>query len=184
MTNSKSVRPKTYLLSCLLRLLRYGWPVDRLDTWLSAQRGWRLLLVRCVALAPLGLAAGSLWSEGDTLDPAPPQVGALVARLALCTAASFVLASLTLLPPAWRGPARRSDRAWPTWRLTAGFYSLAAELVVSAYESAEPLAWRWHNGWVFPVQLALLGVYGATFAWHLYYLSRLRRLRDHGSTQA
>lgn len=116
-----------------------------------------------------------------TFDPATPQVRALVARMVLCVAASFVLAALTLLPPAWRAPARRPDRAWPTWRLMAALYIFAAHFVVLGYEDAEPLAWRWRNGWVFPLGFALLGVYFAMFAWHAYYLSRLRRLRDRDS---
>jgi hypothetical protein len=167
---------------CLPRSLCYGCPVDRLDTWLNAQRGWRLLLVRCVVSAPVGLAGGALWSQRVTFDPATPQVRALAARMALCTAASFLLAALTLLPPAWRGPARRPDRPWPTWRLIAYLYSFFAGFVVMAYEQAEPLPWRWHNGWVFPVQLALLGVSFVMFVWNMHYLGRLRRLRDHGAS--
>lgn len=155
--------------------------MDRLDTWLSAQHGWRLLLLRGVALTPLGLCGGSLWSSDVTFDPATPQVHALVARMALCVAASFLLAALTLLPPAWRGPARRPDRAWPTWRATAGLYSMEAQFVVAGYEAAEPLAWRWHNGWVFPLQLALVGVFLLMLVWDARYRSRLRRLRDGNS---
>jgi hypothetical protein len=116
-----------------------------------------------------------------TFDPVTPQVRTLLARIALSVAASFVLAALTLLPPAWRAPARRPDRTWPTWRLIAALYILAAQFVVSSYQDAEPLAWRWRNGWVFPLNIALIGVYFAMFAWHAYYLSRLRRLRDRDS---
>jgi hypothetical protein len=154
--------------------------VDRLDTWLSAQRGWRLLLVRCVALAPFGLGAGSLWSNNVTFDPATPQVRAVVARMGLCVVASLVLAALTLLPRSWRRPARRPDRTWPTWRLIAALYSFCAQFAVWACEQAEPLAWRGHNSWVFPLQLAFLGGYFVMFVWNVRYLSRLRRLRDHG----
>ena len=71
--------------------------MDRLDTWLTRQRGSRLLLVRCVELAPLGLGGGSLWSFRVTFDPATPQVRALAVRLALSVAASFVLAALAQL---------------------------------------------------------------------------------------
>jgi hypothetical protein len=115
-----------------------------------------------------------------TFDPATPQVRAMVARMALCVAASFVLAALSLLPRSWRGPARRPDRTWPTWRLIAALYSFCAQFVVWAYEQAEPPAWRWRNGWVFPLQLAFLGVYFVMFVWNVRYLSRLGRLRDHG----
>lgn len=155
--------------------------MDHLDTWLTAQRGSRLLLVRCVALAPLGLVTGSLWSFRVTFDPATPQVGALVARLALCMAASFALAALTLLPPAWRRAVRRPDRPWPTWRLIAQMHAFSATFVLFAYENAEPQAWRSHNrDWVFAVELALLGVSLAMAAWNMVYLRRLqRRPRDH-----
>jgi hypothetical protein len=161
-------------------LLRYGCPVDRLDTWLNAQRGWRLVLVRCVVLAPFGLVGGAMWSDEVTFDPATPQVRAMVARMALCTAASFLLAALTLLPPAWRSPARRPDRPWPTWRLIAYLYTFVAALLVAAYEQAEPETWGWHNhDRVLLLQLALVGVSLVMFVWNARYLSRLRRLRDH-----
>ena len=120
-----------------------------------------------------------------TLDPvATPQVRALFARMALGAAASFLLAALTLLPPAWRGPVRRPDRIVPAWRMTAAFYSFSGSFIVSAYQDAEPLAWRQQHRWIFPVQLALIGVYLAMFAWHLYYVRRLRRLREHGASAA
>jgi hypothetical protein len=156
--------------------------VDRIDTWLNAQRGWRLLLVRCAAAPPAGLAGGALWSQYMTLDAATPQVRSLLARLALCTAASFLLAALTLLPPAWRGPARGPDRRWPTWRLLAYLYSFFAAFVLMAYEQAEPLSWRRHNGWVFPVELALLGASMLMMAWNWRYLARQRRLRERGAS--
>jgi hypothetical protein len=158
--------------------------VDRLDTWLTAQRGSRLLLVRWVALAPFGLGAGSLWSFRVTFDPATPQVRALVARLALCMAASLALAALTMLPPVWRHAVRRPDHPWPTWRLIAQTYIFSAAFVLWAYENAEPLAWRWrsHNkDWVFALQLALIGVSIAMSAWSAVYLRRLQRPRDHGA---
>jgi hypothetical protein len=116
-----------------------------------------------------------------TFDPATPQVRALFARMALCTTAGFLLAALTLLPPAWRGPARRPVFLAAAWRMIVAFCSFYGIFVVSAYEDAEPLAWRQHHRWVSPVQLALFGVYVAMFAWHTYYLRRLRRIRDHGA---
>ena len=153
--------------------------MDRLDTWLTSQRGWRLLLVRCVVSAPVGLVGGAQWSSYLTVDPVTPQVRAMVVRMALCTAASFLLAALTLLPPAWRGSSRRPDRPWPTWRLIVYIYTFFASLLVGAYEQVEPLSWRWHNGWVFPVQLALFGVSAVMLVWNAYELRRLRRPRDH-----
>ena len=156
--------------------------MDRLDTWLTAQRGSRLLLVRCVALAPFGLYVGSLWSFWIIDAPATPQVRALGARLALCMAASFALAALTLLPPGWRHAVRRRDHPWPTWRLVAQLYSYSAVIVLFAYEDAEPFAWRPHNrNWVFAVELALLGVSAAMSVWNMVYLRRLQRSRDHGA---
>ena len=154
--------------------------MDRLDTWLNAQRGWRFLLARCVFFAPLGLAAGSVWTHAVTVDPATPQVRALFARMALCVGASFLLAALTMLSPDWRRPARRTGRTVPAWRLIAGLYSFCGSFVVSAYRDAEPLAWRQHNGWAFLVQPALIGVFVAMLAWRGDYLRRLRRRRDHG----
>lgn len=165
--------------------LCYGCSVDRLDARLTAQHGWPLLLVRSVALAPFGLAAGSLWSEQVTFDPATPQVRALIARVALCVLASFVLAALTFLPRRWRVPARRPDRPWPTWRLIAGLYSGFANLAVGAYQQAEPPAWGWHNnGWIFLLQLTFIGLFGVMLLWNARYLGRLRRFRDHGVSQA
>ena len=153
--------------------------MNRVDTWLSAQRGWRLLLVRCAALAPLGLAAGSLWSMRVTLDPATPQMGSMAARMALCLAASFVLAAFTLA--IWRGRALRPGRTRPTWRMVVGLYAFSAGLAVAAYEQAEPPAWKERNAnWVFLLQLALIGVYFAMNVWNGWYASRLRRRRDDG----
>jgi hypothetical protein len=58
---------------------------------------------------------------------------------------------------------------------------MEAQFVVGGYEAAEPLAWRWHNGWVFPLQLALVGVFLVMSVWDARYRSRLRRLRDGNS---
>jgi hypothetical protein len=114
-------------------------------------------------------------------DPATPQVRAMAARLALCLAGSFVLAALTLLPPAWRHAVRRPGRPWPTWRLIAQMHAYNAAFVLFAYKDAEPQAWRSHNrNWVFLLELALIGVSVAMSVWNAFYLRRLQRRCDHG----
>lgn len=153
--------------------------MDRLDTWLNAQRGWRLLLVRCAVTAPFGLSAGAAWTLWVTVDPAVPQVSAAVARTALCVAASFLLGPLTLLPRSWRGP----DRAGPTRRLLAQLYIADGNLALLLYAQAMPLAWRVHNGWVFYLPpLALLGFCVVMIVWNVRKQRRLRRRRDHGAS--
>jgi hypothetical protein len=142
--------------------------VDRFDTWLNAQRGWRLLLVRCLAFAPFGLCLGNLWSDLVTVDPpATPQVRVMAARMALSVAASFLVTALTLVPPAWRAGARRPGRASPTWRLTAALYSFGGAFVAWAYEAAEPSAWRDHyNGRVFLLAFPLISIFLAMSLWN------------------
>jgi hypothetical protein len=156
--------------------------VDRLDTWLSAQRGWRLLLVRCVAFASFGLIVGTGWSVWVTFDPSTPQVRALITRMALCAAAGFLLTALTLVPRSGRGPARRPDRPWLTWRRIAANYSGCGACFAFAYVNAEPLAWQQHNGRVSLLPLALIGAAVVMSLWDARYRRRLRRPRDHGAS--
>jgi hypothetical protein len=116
------------------------------------------------------------------MDPATPQVRAMVTRTALGVAASVLLAALTPRFRLWRGRVRRPEGAlpspWRTWRVIAGLYCVAAAVVVGAYSDAHPLVWRQRNGRVFPLEIAIEGLFVVFALLNARYMRRLRRLRD------
>ena len=136
-----------------------------------------------MGFAPIGVAAGSLWSSYVTFDPATPQVHAVDLRIACCVAACFLLAALTMLLRRRPGSARSAGRIAqvpvPAWRAAVGLYAWLTAMTLLAYENAEPVTWRWrHSPLAFGAEMGLFALSAVLMVWNWRHQKRLQRPRD------
>jgi hypothetical protein len=159
--------------------------MDRLDTWLNAQRGWHGFLVAWLVALPGGVALSTLWVAASQLfGPTALSASAVLARLELGVVASVPLAVLNfaLVSIYRRRPAKRGKNPMPRylWRGIASIHALVAAGAYEIWVGAQPVQrHRQHHSFlIFFGLLALASLYVAAIAlmiWNLQYSRRLQQ---------
>jgi hypothetical protein len=164
------------------RLVERGYHlvVDRVDSWLNAQRGWRRfgVMFLCMLAPTAGLfVAANVWWRDSSSNSATHTTGQVVQSLVASVPVAAVLACLMLIVtvlanrrpgmPQWR----RQSRI--TWRAAAGVALLGLNSVVSALTSAQPPRWRQDHWETFPLQLIMAAGALALLFWNARHYRRL-----------
>jgi hypothetical protein len=148
--------------------------VDRVDRWLSAQHGWRRLLIGWFVFAPVFLGGGLLWSGSGNLDDrGTVAAGSILLRVAIAALAGIPLAAVLL----WLQTRRPKSRPWAplfSWRLVVGFYVFMAGVCTGAYGETQTLAWRRQHV-SFKAILLADAMFFAMVIWNTSYYRKLRR---------
>jgi hypothetical protein len=149
--------------------------VDRVDRWLSAQRGWRRLLIGWLILEPAFINAGLLWSGwGNIDDQGTVPTGSLLGHVAITSLAGVLLVDMQQRLGQRR---RRKSRPWEpafSWRSIGFIYSLMIGTCAETYGDTRTLAWRRHHE-PFTVVLFLIIAAGGLMIWNWIYLRKLKR---------
>ncbi|HTR94944.1 MAG TPA: hypothetical protein VMI73_24705 [Trebonia sp.] len=158
--------------------------MDRLDWRLTAQRGWRRLLIGWLVFVPVFLDAGLLWSgSGNLDDQATVPAGSVLPRVAIAALAGIPLAAVLV----WLLMRRRKSRPWEpvfSWRMIAGLYVFMTGACAAAYGDTRTLAWRRQH--LLPLRALLLldALAGALYVWNALYCRKLRRQAEAGAQTA
>jgi amino acid transporter len=111
--------------------------VDRLDTWLNAQHGWRRLTIIGVAsyapIACLSFGCLDFFSLLSSSGPSVP-VRAVVAIAVLAVPAAVGLGSITAMIHSRRARSPKRRKGWPPflmWRQTALLWMILAGIVTA-----------------------------------------------------
>jgi hypothetical protein len=163
------------------RAKRYHSRVDRLDTWLNSQRGWRHLLVAWLMALPGGIALSEMWVLMSSMfGPTALGVSAVLERMALGFVASVPLAVLvfSIESRSRRRPSKRGKNRMPRyrWRGMVAISLLIAANACITLTTSESVQWRRQQSpffFVAPVGLDVIAM--AFMIWNLQYWHRLRR---------
>lgn len=153
---------------------RYRCRVDRVDRWLNAQRGWRRLLIGWLALAPVLVDFGLLWSSwGNFDDQATVATRSVLVRVAIAALVGVPLADvMTRLQMRWR-----KSRPWApqfSWRTIAATYVFMAGACAASYGETRTLAWQ-HQHLPYRALYISDGAACVLFIWDALYRRKLRR---------
>ena len=127
--------------------------MDRLDTWLNAQRGWRRLLVLIATCygSTLVLSYG-IWGLSTSEFAVPALDTVLIAVLAIPGAVCIGSVMAKIDARRARNPRRKKGQPpFFMWRTTVGQWLLSSELLLGIFS---PL--YGHHRWVIGLMLILL----------------------------
>jgi hypothetical protein len=155
--------------------------VDRLDTWLNAQRGWRRFWLLWLNLYPIAMCLGVITMGWQGLTGSePPGPAFIFWSLALSVPGALLLTVLVLLTR------RRYERRAVTrgkiqkplffWRMTGYIFLLISAMTIQQFGMTQPHGWRHHHQ-VLDVTALVCLVCGMVLLFDgLRYAYRLRRL--------
>jgi hypothetical protein len=148
--------------------------VDRLDTWLNAQRGWRRLLLMIATWygSTLCLCCG-VWGLSTSEFTLPTLDAIVIAVLAIPGAVCIGLVMVANYARHTRSPRRKKGQPpFLMWRTTVGVWLLSFELLITVFM---PLHWR-HKP-VFVLAMILLAGYLLLLVETRRYTDRFTRPR-------
>jgi hypothetical protein len=153
--------------------------VDRVDSWLNAQRDWRRFGVEFLSvLMPTAAicAACDVWRR-DSSYSGTHTTGQVAQALVVSVPVAAVLACLMLIVAVAggrRGTQRLRRQARIAWRVSAGVALLSLNSISTALTSAESPSWRLGHRWIFLLQLIALAGAVALMMWGSRELARDR----------
>jgi hypothetical protein len=154
--------------------------VDRLDTWLNGQHGWRLFVLFCLEALPLALMLSLTLNVAWSLFSGPlptPSTIAGAAVMAVPGALALACLMLWLHPRAVRSARKRYMSPYPllSWRAFAWLLLFSTSMFMSMRAQAQPIQWHRGHREVFLIS-TITGVASYAFlGWHLWYIRRLRQ---------
>jgi hypothetical protein len=143
--------------------------VDRLDTWLNAQRGWRRLLLMIATWygSTLVLCCG-VWGLSTSEFTLPTLDAIVIAVVAIPGTVCIGLALAANYARRTRSPRRKKGQPpFLMWRTAVGVWLLSFELLITVFM---PLHWR-HKP-VFVLAMIFLGAYFLLLVETLRYTDR------------
>jgi len=140
-------------------------PVDRLDSWLNDQVGWRQLAITWLVFCPVAVALGSsTWSEISLRHPGCEQLagqrfihecepGLGTGFLVVVVLSVLAAVPLAALLAVWqrRRVARNRERSFHSWSKIAAIWCLSAAPLPSTFADQQPHgrhAYYFVAGWV------------------------------------
>lgn len=149
--------------------------MDRLDTWLNAQRGWRrLLLMIATWYASTLLLCSSVWMLSTSEFTLPTFDAIVIAVLAIPGAVFIGLALAANYARHTRSPKRKKGQPpFLMWRTTVGLWLLTSELLITLF-----IPHHGHHKSLFVLDMILLGGYLLLMAETRRYADRFTRPRE------
>ena len=150
--------------------------MDRLDTWLNAQRGWRRLLLMIATWYGSTLAISyGIWGLSTSEFAVPALDIAVIAVLAIPGAVCIGSVLATIYARRARNPRRKKGLPpFFMWRTTVGLWLLSSELLLGVFEPAPRAP---HVGYLADVDLAGR-LFPARTERHRRYTDRFTRPRE------
>jgi hypothetical protein len=166
--------------------------VDRLATWLNAQRGWRLYGLVCLYALPIALLFSAIFNANWGLfSTAPPRPATLAAAAALAVPGALALAGLLLWlhSLAARRAQKHVKRGYPmlAWRMFAYLYLFVSGAdinILSDTPQEPPQLHQSHAHEVFVITMCLTVASFVFLGWQFWYLRRLRQRSGGGVVRA
>jgi hypothetical protein len=154
--------------------------VDRLDTWLNAQRGWRRLGLLWLQTFPASILVVNAYLGWRGLSDSQPAGTEWVWLVALAVPCTTVLAGVVLLlrPGSERRAGSRGRFVQPlfSWRGTGFILLLASSKVADVYVTSAPYDWKQrHHALSAILMVLIIGACVLGFE-NFRYIRRMRRL--------
>jgi hypothetical protein len=154
--------------------------VDRLDTWLNAQRGWRRLALLWLQLYLPSILIINAYLSGRNLVAEQTSGTELVWLLALPFPCAAVLIGPVLLAQARRERRARKRGSFSppllSWRFTGFFLFLAAEMTIPTIAVANTFDWKQQHRLVGMIALICSICLIVMFLENFRYIRRMRQL--------
>jgi hypothetical protein len=155
--------------------------VDRLDTWLNAQRGRRRLWLVCLNAYPAAVCIAVIVMGSQNLTGRqPPGIALIFWSLALAVPGALPLGGLILLTrQRYERRARARGKFEPPfflWRMTGYIFLLATAITIQQFGIAQPPGWQHERHVLDLISLVFLACAMILLLDGLRYTHRLRRL--------